>query len=328
MAPRIAVPLDGSLVSQQALPVALGIARRRGAVLDLVTVAGPTPEEGGAHGGGPEAPGSRESWISRGEELLHTLEGVLRRGGHDGEITRSVLPPGNVASTLVTHFAATGVDLAVLSTHGRGPLERAWLGSVADGVLRQSPCPVLLIRSESGGDDEGASHAGPSHAGAQAVADGFAAPPPPERILVPVDGSSASASVLGALTQIAAPSAEVIVLRVVPPFIPGGSPYLPHTLRSPEDHDRIVEHARTGLDQLIADAGVQARRVVPLVVTAGTPADGIFETAGEWEIDLIAMSTSGRGGVARFLLGSVADKVIRGGSCPVLLLPRKASLDS
>lgn len=304
MAPRIVVPLDGSPFSTRALPLARGIAERRGGALDLVCVAVPTPQEGGAYGDQPEAEGSREFWVARAKAFLEAQAETLSTQGYRGDVHLTVLQPGNAASAVLGHLAAVKAELAVMTTHGRGPLERAWLGSTADAILRGSPCPVILSRPVDHQALDPVESTGPL--------------PPPERILVPLDGSDVSTQILVALPAIAAPNAEIILLRVVPPFIPGGSPYLPHALRSAEDHDRIVDVALRSLNE-IANQGVAGRRVIPLVVTAGSPTEAIFETAAEWAVEFIAMTTSGRGGVARFLLGSVADKVVRGATCPVLV---------
>jgi nucleotide-binding universal stress UspA family protein len=310
MAHRIAVALDGSRFSEHGIPLARGIAERGGGELDLVTVAVATPEEGGVLSAAPGDVGSRDFWIERASTYLAGEVRKLREEGFLGDVRTSVLSPGNAAQSILQHLEAEGADLVVLTTHGRGPWGRSWLGSTADAVLRGSTCPVLLVRpSESSGETEDASVLPRLQGSAPAA----------ERILVPLDGSDISSDLLKHLPLVQSADAELLLLRVVPPFIPGGSPYLPHALRDAEDHDRVVAHAKASLEAVAAKGIAGVGRVIPLVMTAGQPASAILEVAREWEVDLIAMSTSGRGGVARLLLGSVADKVIRGAFCPVLL---------
>jgi nucleotide-binding universal stress UspA family protein len=57
---------------------------------------------------------------------------------------------GAPASEIVQYAREQGVDLIVVGTHGRGPVRRAFLGSVAERVVREAPCPVLVVRSKSG----------------------------------------------------------------------------------------------------------------------------------------------------------------------------------
>ena len=78
--------------------------------------------------------------------------------------------------------------------------------------------------------------------------------------------------------------------------------------------------------RLLADAAALAEPDVPVTVssTGGDAADEILRYAGRRAIDLIVMSTHGRSGVSRLLLGSVADRVLRHSACPVLVVPARA----
>lgn len=76
--------------------------------------------------------------------------------------------------------------------------------------------------------------------------------------------------------------------------------------------------ARATLDSLLTDDDRQSLRLKPVIVTSPAPARAILEYADEARIDLIIAGTHGRGGLAEFFLGSVAQKIVRSAPCPVL----------
>ncbi len=107
-------------------------------------------------------------------------------------------------------------------------------------------------------------------------------------------------------------------MRTVAPFVPGGSPYLPHLVRQIEIQAEVKRAAEEYLER-ISTASPCGSRTETKVMTAPQPAVAILSAASEEGVDLIAISTSGRGGASRLLLGSVADKVLRGSPVPVLV---------
>ena len=80
------------------------------------------------------------------EEALAYLREVQRRLTARAIAADRALPEGEPAATIVAHALERGADLIAMTTHGLGGLGRALLGSVADDVVRQAPCPVLLVR--------------------------------------------------------------------------------------------------------------------------------------------------------------------------------------
>ncbi len=314
----ILVPLDGSRFSEHALPWALALARRHEAGLALTTVADLAPPRSGGGDGDRAATGdARERGMARAGEYLEGTAERVRAAGFAGEVVWKVLPPGNVAASLVGHLEEVGAELTVMTTHGRGPIQRAWLGSSADGYIRRSPRPVLLIRPE--GEGEGAEGAPGAEAtpGAEVSVPLDRIPDLPRRIALPLDGSKAGERLVEHAPGLAHPDAHYLLVRAIPPMLPGGSPYLPHVVREQEDHEEVRRSAREYLEGVAQR--LPAGRTEVRVPTSGQAGEAILELAEEEGVDLIAMSTSGRGGVARLLLGSVADKVIRGAPCPVLL---------
>lgn len=298
---RILVPLDGSRFGEHALPYALGLATRWDAAIELVTVAqalgGAQRQAGGV---GDE---SRERGRTESEEYLAGVEERTRAAGFQGTVNRTVISAGNVANSLVRHLLEVKAELAVMTTHGRGPLKRAWLGSTADGFIRSSPVPVLLLRPEEGEDEIDLT----------AEASGF------QRILIPLDGSEAAERLLDHWRPLAEEGAKVVLFRAMPTLSGGGSPYLPHVVRDEQEQKRAREQARAYLEKLADRVREEGAEVEVKVTPSLEPAAAILKAVEEEGAELVAMSTEGRGGVSRLLLGSVADKVVRGSPVPVLL---------
>lgn len=310
---RIVVPLGGSLFAEEAIPLALAILSRSGGALSLTTVAtlgsGYSVREVGS---------AREEGMERAEEYMKGVEERIRAAGFQGEVEWDVIPPGNIAASVVRYAREVGADLVIMTTHGRGPMRRAWLGSVADGVIRSSPVPVLLVRPPFDADtakreaDEEISFTPSDWADALSR-------PLFRNVLTTLDGSLRSEVVLPLVPPLLEPGSTVTLIQTVPPASPGGYPYLPHSIQEEREQKALREETRQYLESRGGDFRELGHEVESVVVTAQHPAVAILRRAAESGCDLIAMSTSGRGGVARLLLGSTADKVIRGSGVPVLV---------
>jgi nucleotide-binding universal stress UspA family protein len=287
----ILVPLDGSTFSEAALAYALGISRRTGADVQLATVHEPVPSF------------AYDEWESAAwewsQEYLRTVrDRVAERAG--GQVN-AWIGTGRVVDLLQVRADTVDADLVVMATHGRGALSRAWLGSVADGFLRQARQPVLLIRPPS----DGSVPEDPSFT----------------RVLVTLDGSDLSESVLDLAVGVCqAFEADLHLLRVVSYPVEIASPYLPHTIQM---NQKVVEEAKhaagdylQGIARRLAEEGTQATTHVVVDHQAGHT---IAHEAGTLEADLLVMATHGRGGLQRALLGSTTDKVIRSVQIPVLV---------
>jgi nucleotide-binding universal stress UspA family protein len=297
---EIVVPVDGSSFGELALPVALGVACKTGGEVRMVTVVTPLPADLAQ-----EDPGSLEEGrllLARGHAEAYQAELQKRviLSGCDVPISCHV-ETGSVVAELDEHARKANADLLVMTTHGRGPLRRAWLGSVADGLLRRTPCPILAIRPEEGEKlklEEREFH----------------------HVLLTLDGSPESREILPFAKSFAhAFGARITLLRVIPPHFPVSSPFTSHV---GQGYQGLKEEERFARETLETEAGPlreEGLRVSVNVISGAHPAEGILEFAEGEEVDLVAMATHGRGGVARLILGSVADKVIRGGTVPVLL---------
>jgi len=297
---EIVVPVDGSPFGELALPVALGIACKSGGEVRMVTVITPLPGDRAE-----EKPGSlEEGRLMLANRHAESYQAELQKrvilSGCDVPISRHV-EMGPVVAKLDEHARTAGADLLVMTTHGRGPLRRAWLGSVADGLLRRTPCPILAIRPMDGEELELEERE-------------F------RHLLVTLDGSSESREILPFARSFALTSgARVTLLRVIPPHFPLSSPFTSHSSHGFQGLAEEKGAAQKVLESEAVSLRGEGLTVRVEVVTGTQPAEGILEFAEAENVDLLAMATHGRGGVARLILGSVADKVIRGGTVPVLL---------
>ncbi|UCF18672.1 MAG: universal stress protein [Gemmatimonadota bacterium] len=293
---NVLVPVDGSTFSEHAIPHAGGIARRASARLHVVLVHAPVARHSAEIAPMPLLDDWEEHYRQKEARYLDELVRRLREQGVNAVAERL---EGEVADRLVRR-ASSDADLIVMTTHGRAGLDRAWLGSVAEEVVHHVRLPVLLMK--------------PAAAEAQSLDPRF------EHILVATDGSEAAAGATDQAMQIARLfEARVTLLRVV--SMPAGlsSPYIPHAARMDrETTDRRREEARSFLDELTARLGGTAP-MDARVELAYHPARGILDAVEELGCDLVALGTHRRPRLARIVLGSVADKVVRASPVPVLV---------
>ncbi|HXG08223.1 MAG TPA: universal stress protein [Gemmataceae bacterium] len=294
------VPLDGSTFGEQALPLALSIAHRAKAVLRLAHVH--VPLAAMYVEGVPFLDNDLESEAKEHERAY--LDAVVKRLASDPAVSlTSTLLEGPIANALLEYAAAVGVDLLIMTTHGRGPLSRFWLGSVADQLVRQAPMPILLVRPREGSPEL---PGGPCF----------------RHILIPLDGSPLAeqaiepAVALGSLFEVG-----YTLLRVVNPLQTVGHDPAGFAISGfdPLVQKRLQVEAEDYLERIAERLRPRATRVLTRVIVGAQPAAAILDAAREQGADLIALATHGRGGLRRLLLGSIADKVLRGATTPVLV---------
>lgn len=297
----VLVPLDGSPFSEHALPWARVLCRKTGAALHLAHVHVPRPREELITFTQFQYEGvslAEYDWRDRKEEG-HYLDVVAERmqAQEDFPVEAAVLS-GSVAESLRCQADEVAADLVVMTTHGRTGASRAWVGSVADKLVRSSDRPLLMVR-ESTEDGE---------ARAQAAL---------ERILVPLDGSKRSEGILGTAGSLARTmDGRLVLLTVVSARVVVGAREYP----VPRGH--LEERADTAREYLRDVAqGLRARdTAVEIRVEGGAaPAPAILEAVEHTDAGVVAMATHGYSGMARTVLGSVADKVLRGARVPLLL---------
>jgi nucleotide-binding universal stress UspA family protein len=297
MIKRILVSLDGTGFAEQALPHATSLALRSGAAISLATVEIPPPMAF------PDV-----NFLQPLSEAESTyLEGVAERVRDAGveDVSFAVLR-GNAPEALEKHRMQVRADLTVMATHGRGPLARSWLGSVADHFVRATAAPVLMVRPL---DDD------------QEVT--LTALPQFRNVLVALDGSSLSESALDPALHLARLyEGEATLVRLIEYPNRTESVYLPDAIDAIEE--RLEESRLAAHDELTRVAtrlrsnGEGGVGLVTRVVIHA--AEGILDIASERDVDVIAIASHGRGGVPRLVLGSVTDKVLRGSDRPVLIV--------
>lgn len=283
MAHTILVPLDGSPLAERALPFAAQLASAADGELVLAHVR-PAPLPNAAETAPPY-------------DLDEIVQGLRRDGV---TVTGRILhaPFVGVAEALEAAACELPADLVVMSTHGRGGLHRTIFGSVADALMRQATRPVLLIPPGCK-QSWAAEH--------------------PALVMVPLDGSHLAELALGPAAELAARfDAELLLVRVLSPVL--HTRYRDGKLVLASAGFDEVEDAWTYLSER-ADQLRAAGRRVSVWVLVGSAAAAIADAARTEHADAIVMTTHGRHGVTRMLLGSTADGILQRTGVPVVLVP-------
>lgn len=296
------VPLDGSSLAEQALPCAGTLAHRSGMRVHLVTVFQPLPVFLTRLAGSEEPladPGLEQERRDQFTQYLKETAEAL--GTTHGVETTFALLDGDPPRELAEHARLRHVGLIVMTTHGHSGVQRFWLGSAADRLLRRVNVPVLLLRSGT-------------------------EPHPTEfrHLLVALDGSSEGEKVLepaiglGSLCR----SSQITLVQVVEPPIP----LITRMALSParmRPHWRELEEngARSYLARVASGLRARGLEAKTEMIFARGAGEEIAQCARRLGADLIVVGTHGARGIERMLLGSVADKVIRAAQQAVLVVP-------
>jgi nucleotide-binding universal stress UspA family protein len=297
---RILVPLDGSPRAELILSQVSRILHRKDSEVLLVRAVNVPAQIGRVN-----MSSVRSAQREEAHKYIHELTERFREKGArvDGRVVE-----GYPADAILETARIEGSTMIALCTHGRTGFARWALGSVAEKVARASAVPVLLVRSfrrTPEGDLEPQA--------AQEL--------PFRRILVPVDGSPTSMSILGPARKFAQLyDSSILLLHVETPFVPP-SPVLPGM--------EVALPAMVPTATLSAEDEVTARAAEPFakaglnvsrLTTVGEPASEILDLSTNREMDLIAIGTHGRTGLERWALGSVAERVLRSAEVPLLLV--------
>jgi len=298
MTRAILVPLDGSAFGEHALPLAVSLARQAGAALHLVHVHQIAPA---ATLDGIDVMSSLELYLWQDEHAY--LADTARRLGEMATVplTKSLIE-GDVGPALRQYAEQYHIDLVVLSTHGRGALGRFWLGSVADEMVRDLEVPLLLVRPEERWVD----------LDQEAV---------PGKVVLPLDGTELAEAILEPAVAIAGlmPHMEFTLIRAVKPVTPLYALREPVVAGLAEMQEDLEQEAIAYLDTVADRLRARGLQVRTHVVVEDQPAQAILHEAETTGAGLIALETHGRRGLARLVMGSVADQVVRGTHVPVLV---------
>ncbi|MCC6630218.1 MAG: universal stress protein [Chloroflexi bacterium] len=308
---RILVPLDSWPLAESVLPYVQQYAQVLGASVTLLQVLEPHVRaadlealrerfQAEAH----DDSGRPANAEAAAEHYLATTAEALAQAGVE---THVQLADGLPAGAIV----ATGrqFDLIAMATHGRSGIGRWVYGSVADKVLRGATAPVLLVRAQ----------------------EAPAPPARPRRIIVPLDGSALAEQTLPLATLVArGAGAQIVLLQSVFWAELAAADYPYGYGPAIQAEDVFGEAEADASDYLTSVSGrLQAEGVaVRSAIRFEAAADAILAGAADEGADLIVMSTHGRGGLGRWVYGSVADRVLRGATTPVLLVRAGVPLDT
>lgn len=208
----------------------------------------------------------------------------------DGDLAlESAVRTGVPHAAILDYADEAGVDLVVMGTHGRTGVERYVLGSVTEKVLRLSDVPVLTVRTEDGvtfpyGD-----------------------------VLVPTDGSAGAGAAIEPGVSVASTyGATLHALSVV------DTRSLGVDVRSTAIVDALETQARESVETVDERARAASVPDTETAVEYGLPYEAIQSYVEDEDVDLVVMGTHGRSGIARYLLGSVAEKLVRTSPAPVM----------
>lgn len=295
---KILVPLDGSKTAEKVLPYARHLAGKFNtavellAVIDIAEMASHMAAEKTRHLDTLIEDGVRSS-----EAYLHKVANSFSGAG-----IKCTVEKGRAEDVIIERGTADPGTLITMATHGRSGLNRFLLGSIAEKVLRGTANPLLLVRATEEATVEGEA--------------GF------KTMIVPLDGSELAESVLPTVAELAKTLAlEVTLLRAY---------HIPYNAYAADDgfyagnYDDLIgsvrDEAVAYLDKKVAEMKKLGVEKVSALSKEGFAGDEIIALARKTPAGLIAMSSHGRSGVQRFVLGSVTETVVRHTTDPVLVV--------
>jgi nucleotide-binding universal stress UspA family protein len=302
----IMAPTEGSDNERAAISVAQKLAQRFDADLRLVRVQA-TPLIIQTMAQTSEAI-TEQVLLDEHLARLRNLEALGTECRALGDIrVMTALEEGPVAPALRDYARKFSVDLIVMSSHSRGGVKRIALGSATDYLIRHTNIPVLVVRSPATSMD-----ASPEQT--------FS------RIVVPLDGSELAEQILPDVIAIASRlKSTVSLLHVLTP-----ATYSQREIMQPGlpwwDADIAVADAYlTGVASPLIEEGLTVSKDVVLSENIAT---AIVDFAARTRADLIAIATSGNGGMSRFMFGTVADEVTRKSTSSLLVYHPKSPGES
>jgi nucleotide-binding universal stress UspA family protein len=291
----IIVPLDGSQTADAAIPHAAELAKTTGGNVHLLRVHVPVLAYAAA-----ESPIAipDPAWDERVREAAKSW---LVRQAADVRV-RIGLPVtfelriGSPAEQVVEAARERDAYAIVCTTHGHGGWAPQWLGSVTDGIIRHSPCPVLAMSEQA-----------------------VMRTPRVNRILVPLDGGHTASTIIPIVQEMALKFDAIVDLyRVVaPPWVGDAINAVQSGRIDPFGVDPAADHAKHEIERVAQEMIYHGVRATSTVEVATNPTRAILERIALTDPDMLAITTHGRG-FSRLFMGSVADKLLRAGGRPAL----------
>jgi nucleotide-binding universal stress UspA family protein len=304
---RILVPVDFSVPAEQAALVAVELANRHQAMVTLLHV-DPFPGVATVAVEPVYIPpdlfnGLRADYDRRVDDSMKRMETSLSEGKAPGVELRSERRTGGVADGILEVAAEWDADLIVMGASGLSGAVRMLLGSVAEKISRQAPCPVLVTRART--DEERPRN--PFH-----------------KLLVGIDYSAFSAPIARLATSMAAPGAAVELVHVwAPPYFSTLNAYLGGG--ETQDWVGAVANARQAeAERLSAFRDQLGLAGATAYVGTDNVANTLLDRADEVGADLLVIGAHGRRALRERLLGTTGDRVLRHAHATVLLMPEPA----
>jgi len=288
---KILLPLDGSEISELALPYAVEIAQNFGSEITLLHV-----NEHGLfhHERMDRLYFDRLMQPAFGDSGDSQKVNVVIEEGEPAEKICKFIDFNNVSLVIMTNVATTGLRIGKM------------VGSVADHVCRNVHVPVLLIRPQFarriGGNNQLINH-----------------------VLVPIDGSDPSTAAITVAAELCVrlhvPLTLFQMARIIHPYAESmeGSLLIDYE-KVTQDESKFITQEMIILEKALKRQNVDVNYSV---VAGSDAADEIIKIGEKVDIDLVVMSTHGRSGMKRWVLGSVAEKVLRHGDKHLLLVHKK-----
>lgn len=299
---RILVPLDGGKLSISALPFLRALATPESEIVLLRVVPDAKPLLNRLSGAGSNPDEVLRRSIDSCETFLAEVRESLRRvTTHIRTLTRV----GHPADEIVNVSEDLGMDLIMMATNGHGQVGRLVLGSVADRVARSAVMPVMLFRPHP--------LMVPLNEGVDVQID---------RVVVPIDGSvrarAAFPAAIELATQFAAPIHLIRVIALEDHLDLGASAL-------ENEYGALLDEASRLRDTITFEMEEDALslrehgRETSVDVRIGSAARSIMDALEPG--DLVVMTSHGEGGVRRWLVGSVAEKLIQQSVAPLVIIP-------
>ncbi len=277
---RIMLATDFSAVSEAALHYALSIARRYGAKVYLLHVVGSEPFQ--FLSGDAQQRALEDAWRNAQRHMTD----LLIAGHLEGVDHQVLVEQGDVWEILSRKIDDLHINLLVIGTHARGRVGKLLLGSVAETIFRQAPCPVLMV--------------GPR---AMHVSERT----PQQPILFCTGFSAHSLRAGGYALSLAQHNAAQLILMHVSKESPA----------TDADREHIVADTKKHLASLLP-AGTQFTVPPETIVEFGTAAERILEVAQKFNPALIVLGVRQPVGFARRFKWATAYEVVSDAPCPVL----------
>ncbi len=289
----ILFPTDGSDGAARAFEHALDVAAAHGATVHVLNVADTTRDslvriEGQIV----------DALVEEGEALV---EEVAALADDRNVPTETAVLQGEPYRAIVDYADDRGIDLVVMPTHGRRGLSRLLLGSTTERVVRRSNVPVLTLRPDADVDH----------------------PYPYGRVLVPTDGSDCAAAALDLGAGLATTGGATLHVLSVLDIAQYGI-----DTRVDVQLDRLEAASEAAVDEATARAeaaGVDPESLVGAVEVSSSIHRAIMSYVEDHDVDAVVVGTHGRTGFHRYMLGSVAEKLVRTAPVPVLTVREAAT---